>query len=537
MPYKDPQRRKAAARRNMAAMRARKRAEADVERPPAPAPADGLADWIEGLTIGQGDRAGQPFELLPWERQFLAGAFAPDVDAAALSIARGNGKSALVAAIAAAAIAGPLVARRGSCLVVASSFQQARIIFDHARDYLAPWIDAEPDRWRVHDSQSAARIADRDTGAVLRCIGSDPRRAHGEAPRLILADEPAQWPSNYSERMRAALETAKGKIPDARFIALGTRPVGGAGWFGAMLAGGPGLYAQMHAAPPGAALDDVDAWEAANPSMPHFPALRRAIEREAERAALDGGLVPAFRALRLNAGVADSAQQMLLDPETWARCESAALPPRSGPMVLGVDLGGASAMTAAAAYWPHSGRLEATAWFPALPNLAERGLADGVGDAYERLGAAGELMTMPGRTVPVWDVFRWVFDHWGRPVIVVGDRYKQSELSQAGDDASLLGGLTFRGQGFRDGAEDVRAFRRTVLDGKVTAPVSALIQSALSEAVTVSDSSGNQKLAKATEGGRRLRARDDVAAAMILTVAEGARMAAQPRPRLRWAVV
>ena len=507
-------------------------------RPKAPPAVSNLAAWLGTLTVSQGALAGQPFRLLPWELDFLAGACGPNVDTAALTIARGNGKTALCAAIAAAAVAGPLAVPRGACLVAASSYEQARILFAFALDYLTPWIDAEPDRWRVLDSSTASRVEDRKTGAVLRAIGSDPRRAHGEAPRLILADEPSQWPPNMSERMYAALSTAKGKIPDARMIALGTRPASGAGWFAKLLEGAPGVYAQVHAAPADAALDDVGAWEAANPSLPYFPALRKALERESARALADPSNAASFKALRLNAGTSDVDANTLIDADVWERAEADELPPRRGPMVLGVDLGGASAMTGAAAYWPHSGRLEASAWFPGVPTLAERGLRDGVGRLYVELQERGELMTTPRRrTVPVADVLRWAVETWGRPVAVVADRYKQAEMIQALDDAALLPEVRFRGQGFRDGSEDVRAFRRAVLDGNVTAPRSKLIRSALAEATTVADTSGNEKLAKATEGGRRMRARDDVAAAMILAVAEGARRGARPRKARRWAVV
>ena len=44
------------------------------------------------------------------------------------------------------------------------------------------------------------RIENRDTGAVMRAIGSDPSRAHGLAPVLVIADEPAQWPCNDGPR-------------------------------------------------------------------------------------------------------------------------------------------------------------------------------------------------------------------------------------------------------------------------------------------------------------------------------------------------
>ena len=244
-----------------------------------------------------------------------------------------------------------------------------------------------------------------------------------------------------------------------------------------------------------------------------------------------------FRALRLNQGVADVSTSTLLDVDSWARVEVEILPPMSGPLVLGVDLGGASAMTAAAAYWPETGRLEGAAWFPGLPTLAERGLRDGVGGLYVDLHQRGELLTTRGRTVPVADVLRWALETWGRPAVVVGDRFKQNEMQQAIDDAGLSVGVVWRGQGWKDGAEDVRGFRRAVLDAAVSAPVSLLMRSALAEATTVADGSGNEKLAKQSEGGRRVRARDDVAAAAILAVAEGQRRAARPRRPRKWAVV
>ena len=536
MPYADPQKRRKASRESQRRRRARERENVAERLPAAPSPVDSLAAFIETLVIGQGDRAGEAFELLDWERQFLAGAFAPGIDSSALTLGRGNGKSSIVAAIAAAAVVGPLAVHRGECIAVASSFSQARIIFEHARSYLRPWIDADPLRYRVLDSQSAARIEDRQTGAVLRCIGSDSKRAHGLAPALILCDEPAQWPVNYSAAMFAALETAKGKLSGARLIALGTRPKSGLSWFAKLLEGGPGVYAQAHVAPANASLDDPAAWEQANPSLSAFPALYAALRIEASRAVADPALAASFKALRLNQGVADTEAATLIDADSWKRCETDALPPRRGTMVLGVDLGGASAMTGAAAYWPHTGRLEAAAWFPDTPSLSERGLRDGVGGLYGDLHQRGELLTTRGRTVPVADVLSWCMEHWGRPSLLVGDRYKSAELLQAADDASLLGGVVFRGMGYRDGGQDVSLFRRAVLDGRVKTPPSVLVFTALEEAVVVLDGAGNSKLAKGHEGGRRIRHRDDVVAAAILAVAEGTRRGDRKPRKLRWAV-
>ena len=536
MPYRDILKRREAVSKSKRKRRERERLERLASRPPAPSPVDTLAAFLETLTVSQGPNAGANLKLLAWQRRFIAGAFADGIDTAALTVARGNGKSALCAGLAAAAVVGPLAVRRGACLVVASSFAQARIIFEYARDFMAPWVDANPERYRVNDSQSAALIEDRETGALVRCIGSDSRRAHGGGPRLMLADEPAQWPPNFAEAMYAALATSRGKIEDARLIALGTRPASGASWFARLLEGGPHVYAQVHAAPPDAPPFAPETWETANPSLAAFPALRTAIEREGERAALDSSLLAPFRALRLNMGVSDTEARLLLEAETWAAVETDTLPPASGALILAVDLGGGASATGAAAYWPSTGRLEAMAWFPALPTLAERGLADGVGGLYVDLAKRGELLTTPGRTVPPADVLRWALERWGRPVVLVSDRYKQSEIVQAADDASLLPELRFRGQGFRDGSEDVRRFRAGVLGGRVAAPVSALLRSQLAEATVVADIAGNEKLARANQGGRRQRARDDAIAAAILAVAEGERRGrAKPRP-LRWAL-
>ena len=69
----------------------------------------------------------------------------------------------------------------------------------------------------------------------------------------------------------------------------------------------------------------------------------------------------------------------------------------------------------------------------------------------------------------------------------------------------------------------MQAFRRACAEGRVTPVPALLLRSAMAEARTISDSAGNAKLSKSTQGGRRLRARDDAAAAALLAVAEGVR--------------
>ncbi len=205
-----------------------------------------LERYLAGLRITQGRHAGEPFAVLPWQRRFVAGAFRPGVRSAALAVSRGNGKTTLVAGVACAYLDGPLVEPRGEVVIVASAFSQARIAFEHVLALIDP---GDSGRWRVQDSANTATLEDRRTGARVRCIGSDPRRAHGLAPVLVLADEPAQWPHTSRDAMLSALATARGKIAGSRLVSIDTRPADGEHWFAKMLAGGAD-YAQCHVARP-----------------------------------------------------------------------------------------------------------------------------------------------------------------------------------------------------------------------------------------------------------------------------------------------
>ena len=146
------------------------------------------------------------------------------------------------------------------------------------------------------------------------------------------------------------------------------------------------------------------------------------------------------------------------------------------------------------------------------------------------------MLTLGRHTVDVAALLQAALDRFGRPARLVADRWRQGDMSEALDSASVpLAVLEFRGMGFRDGAEDVRGFRKACADRRVTPMPSLLLRSAMAEARTVSDPAGNAKLSKGSQGGRRLRARDDAAAAAILAVAAGVRQPAQPAQRWRYA--
>ena len=492
-----------------------------------------LVEYLGGLVLAGGDRDGERFTVLPWERRFLRGGFGRAKDAG-LSVARGNGKSAFVAGIASAVVdpLGPLHGRRRDVVVVASSFDQGRIVFEDVLAFLRGRYDlGRRAVWRVQDSANRASVEHQASGARVRCVGSDPRRAHGLRPSLVLADEPAQWATNTASAMFAALRTGLGKVPGSRLIALGTRPADSDHWFSRLLRDAD--YSQVHATPDDAPPFLLRSIRRANPSLDHLPSLKARILAERDEAKTDPDALAAFRALRLNQGTSDVLQSVLVDAADWVRAQQLPEPAPRGGYVLGVDLGQNAAMSAAAAYF-EDGRLDAVAVFPELPTLAERGLSDGVGGLYSRMADRGELVQAGRRVSSVPSLLSEALARWGRPQAVVCDRWREAELLQHLEASGFpTAALITRGQGFRDGSEDVRAFRRAVLGGHVRPADSLLLTSAMSEARVTSDPAGNSKLSKGSQGGRRLRARDDAAAAGVLAVAAGFRQWHQGSPRRR----
>ena len=480
--------------------------------------------YLGGLRVTQGRLAGQPLTVLPWQRRFLRMAFGKPGDAA-LSLARGNGKSTFVAAVAAACIDGPLRQPRSEVIVVASSFLQARIVFDHVLGFLG---DRVRDRgtWRLWDSTQAARLLHVPSGASVRCIGSDPKRMHGLAPVLVLCDEPAQWEGTKTEPALAALRTGLGKIPDSRLIALGTRPDDGSHWFARMLAGDRAL---TFAARP----DDPPfwrrTWKRANPSLDIMPDLESRIRLEAKVARRDPVALASFEALRLNKGTSDVVEQHLLTPGLWAKAEGNAA--AVGDYILALDLGSTEAMSAAAGFWPETGSLRAVACFGDDPGVKDRGLRDGVGGLYAKMHKRGELVLSPGKISDVRTLLGEVWERWGQPKAIVMDRWRDAELRKALAQLRWpVCNLILRGQGYRDGGEDVRGFKAAFLRDLVTPERSLLLSAAIAGARTISDPAGNAKLAKSTQGGRRKSTRDDAAAAAILAVSLGWRKALQRAP-------
>jgi phage terminase large subunit-like protein len=415
--------------------------------------------------------------------------------------------------------------------LAARSRDQARIAWEHARAFAETLPADVQKRIKVKRSPRLELEFEADDGPHhLVALAADARTALGATPSLVIADERAAWPDGRGEDLEQSLVTSLDKR-GGRLLMISTSAPSDSHPFSRWIDAPPrGTHVAEYRPSPGLPADDRESLKLANPGCTYGvgPKLS-ALEASAQRALDQGGhALNSFRLYNRNERIQAETRDLLLTTDEWLAVETETLPPRTGPVCVGVDMGGSASMSAAAFYWVESGRLEVVGAFPSEPTLLQRGQADGVSDRYCEMESRGELTTLGGKTVPVADFMRMAMQRvqGERVAALLADRYKAAELSEGMAQAGVPVQPTWRGFGFRDGNEDAQRFRRAIYDGAVACAPSLLMRSALADAVCLRDASNNIKLTKARSNGRI-----DAVSAAVLAIAEGQRQRARPVAR------
>ena len=482
-----------------------------------------------GCSKGVGSCVKVPSEMpkyRPFQRLFLREATRDGVDTAALSVPRGNGKSWLAAELVTRALKpdDALFRPATESVLCAASIEQARIVFRFARANLEPLGG-----YRFLDSAMRAGITHLATNTRLRVVGSNGRTAMGlvHCP-VAICDEPGAWEVNGGTLLHDAIQTAQGKPGSPlRAVYIGTLAPAKSGWWHDLIAGGShgSTYVQ-------ALQGDPKKWaqwaeiRRVNPLTAVDQKFRAKLLEERDAALSDTRLKARFLSYRLNVPTADESE-VLLTVDDWERMIAREVPQRVGRPIVGIDLGGGRAWSAAVAVW-QSGRVETLAVAPGIPSLEEQEKRDRVpAGLYRKLAESGALKIATGlRVQPPAHLVQAIRETWGPPGSIICDRFRLPELRDAAGPGVVIVPRVTR---WSEASFDIRALRKCAADGPFAVAENSrpLVGASLAAALVKNDDQGSVRLIKR---GSHNTARDDVAAALVLASGSFKR-ASSTRPR------
>lgn len=276
--------------------------------------------------------------LEPFQRRILRAAHGPQRELVVL-LPRGNGKTTLLAAIAVHHI---LTVPEPAVYVAAASRDQARVLFEAARDFAA----------ELDDEVVIRHLELRVPRGHLRVLAADAPKVHGLTPSLAIVDE---LHAHADAELYLALRTAMLKRPDAKMVTISTAGQGNdtplgrlraralaqptVTRHGALLdARGGGLRMLEWAVPEDADVEDPRQVKKANPASWITPAGLRE-QREA---------VPDLPYRRYHCNQWTQRDGSWLPPGAWQQCVGT---PEFAPgedVWVGVDVGGDRSASAVA---------------------------------------------------------------------------------------------------------------------------------------------------------------------------------------------
>lgn len=451
----------------------------------------------------EGEHIGRPIKLLPFQRKFILDIYDNPVGthSAYLSIARKNGKTALIACLLLAHLCGPEAVQNSQIVSGAQSKDQAAVVFELARKM----VELSPELSRVVRIQpSGKRLIGIARNVLYRALAAEGKTAHGLSPILAILDEVGQV-VGPTDKFVTAITSAQGAYSNPLLIAISTQAPTDADMFSTWIdaqksAPDPRVVCHVYAATEDAALDDKKAWAAANPALGKFRSLddvakqcRQAIEMPANE--------PEFRNLILNQRV--EAVSPYVSRSVW-QANGADPGDHKGKKVwVGLDLSSVHDLTALVGV-DETGGVHSEFWLP-KHGLAEKSRKDRV--PYDLWEKQGFLHTTPGKAIEyeyLAEYLRGFFDEYDVQAVAF-DRYNMKFLTpwlvKAGfDDGELEKFIEF-GQGTASMTPALRELEVKLLNASLRHGNHPVLSMCCANAKVIGDS-GARKFDKKTARGR-----------------------------------
>lgn len=474
--------------------------------------AEQVIRFIELLRVPSGEGQGGPMRLRPWQKQFIRDLYAPHVDGnrrvrrAILSVARKNGKTAIIAAIALAHLIGPEAIKNGEIYSAANDREQAGQVFK----FLRQLIDADEELSQVLDIvPSTKTVVCKQNGSFYRALSADAGTKHGLNPSVWIYDELAQ---SRNQELYEVMNTSQGARKEPLGIVISTQspepehPLSKLIDDG-LVANDATVLVHLYCADDEAEIMDEDAWRAANPALGDF----RSVE-DLSALAIQASRMPSmeasFRNLYLNQRVDQNSP--LIPRSEWKACQTGDTLMLGEDIYLALDLSGVHDLTSLVGISAAVGveRVRAWHWKPHdfLFDHAKRDRAP-----YDLWAKDGWLETPPGRAIDYsyvasriaeiredYSIRGLAYDRWRIEQLMVEFQRIGVDAYIEGKDKPFDGALRLVpwGQGYRDMSPAVEALEASFIHRRFKHDGNPVLAFCFANAIAVSDAGGNRKLDK-----------------------------------------
>jgi phage terminase large subunit-like protein len=437
---------------------------------------------------------------------------------AVLSIARKNGKTALIAALVLAHLVGPEAVRNGEIYSAANDREQAAQVFKVARQI----VEADPELSQlVKPVPSTKRLVCASNGSFYAALSAEAGTKHGLNPTFAIFDELAQA---KNRELFDIIDTSFGARAEPLFVTISTQSNDPEHVLSKMIDDGLSPESEttvchLYAAPEGCDIMDEAGWLAANPALGDFRSLED-LQVLATRAVRMPAEEPRFRNLYLNQRVAPHAS--LIARADWMGCRGDADWKPGERVMLALDLSAKTDLTALVGVtMDQPARVKAWFWKPAdlIDEHARRDrvpYAEWCGDWIEAVdGRSIHPRAVAMRIAAICEEFevvglaydRWGIDHLLREFDAVG-----LEATKDENGSGLL--IIPHGQGFKDMTPAIDALETAVMNGELVHDGNPVLTWNMANAVAVMDPAGGRKMDKQ-------KARFRIDGAVALAMAQG----------------
>lgn len=476
-----------------------------MRKPKATTRGERVCAFIERYcVVSEGDLLGKPIHLEDFQRRFILECYdnPHGTRRGYLSIARKNAKTATIACILLAHIAGPEAVLNSRIVSGAMSKEQAAEVYNYA----SKMVQLSPELTKaVRIVPSSKKLIGLARNVEYQAISAEGRTAHGKSPVLAILDEVAQVRGPQSDFVDA-ITTAQGAYKNAMLFAISTQAPNDNDLFSIWLddaraSRDPRIVCHVYEAQAGCELGDREQWYAANPALGKFRSLAD-VEEQSDRAQRMPSFEPTFRNLVLNQRVEMVAPFISRGIWTLNSQEPDESVFYEEPVFAGIDLSARNDLTAMVMVaFRERWHVKAIFWTPEK-GLRERAKRDRA--PYDIWHQQGHIRAVPGASIGYDDVAQDIADALdGCDVRAVAyDRWRFDLLKKELDGLGVELPLVPFGQGFKDMAPAIDTLESALLNEKLAHGGHPVLTMCMANARIEKDAAGNRKLNKQKATGR-----------------------------------